>query len=75
MKQHGIKRIAALVAAVSCLLLPGCGDANQPIEPERITQLDVDFTFSQEGLVLPVEDGCFAVEIDSQGEVAVRRES
>ena len=33
------------------------------------------FTFSQEGLVLPVEDGCFAVEIDSQGEVAVRRES
>ncbi len=48
MKQHGIKRIAALVAAVSCLLLPGCGDANQPIEPERQTQLDVDFTFSQE---------------------------
>ena len=48
MKQHGIKRIAALVAAVSCLLLPGCGDANQPIKPERQTQLDVDFTFSQE---------------------------
>ena len=47
MKQHGIKRIAALVAAVSCLLLPGCGDANQPIKPERQTQLDVDFTFSR----------------------------
>lgn len=32
-------------------------------------------TFSQEGMVMPVEDGCFAVEIDAQGEVAVRRES
>lgn len=48
MKQHGVKRIAALIAAVSCLLLPGCGDANKPIEPERQTQLDVEFTFSQE---------------------------
>ncbi|PWM19899.1 MAG: hypothetical protein DBX97_04335 [Collinsella tanakaei] len=48
MKQHGVRRIATLVTAASCLLLPGCGDANQPIEPERITQLDVDFTFSQE---------------------------
>ena len=48
MKQHGVKRIAALIMASSCLLLPGCGDANKPIEPERQTQLDVDITFSQE---------------------------
>ena len=48
MKQHGVKRIAALIMASSCLLLPGCGDANKPIEPERQTQLDVDFIFSQE---------------------------
>ena len=48
MKQHGVKRITALIVAASCLLLPGCGDANKPIEPERQTQLDVDFTFSQD---------------------------
>lgn len=48
MKQHGVKRIAALIAVASCLMLPGCGDANKPIEPERQTQLDVDFTFSQD---------------------------
>ena len=49
MKQHGVKRITALIAvAASCLMLPGCGDANKPIELERQTQLDVDFTFSQD---------------------------